>query len=575
MVVPKLSPELSIAKGIPLEEQPGIGPLTISGYLREVVRRHGPHEALVIHSGELRIAWTYDELLERALAVARSLIASGVGKNGRVAILMTNRPEFVAALFGTVLAGGVPVPLSTFSTGPELDQLLRASEVSVLLFEQLVVDKNFADLLIQLEPAIGTAAPSNLASAKYPYLKHLVRVGPLHPDGDAEGPRRDGAIESWQVFLQRGDAIAEAQVLARADAVTPGDIGGIFFSSGTTSTPKGIIHAQRAFAIQWWRWSWMMATTSRVRVWTGNGLFWSANAVMVLGIALSTGGAIVLQRYFDAEEALKLVEAEKVSFLQGRPHQWARLQAAPNWAATDLSTVKFITRGELIREHPTVDTDWEVPMAFGTTETMTLCTGFPADTPRNECLGSCGAPFPGNTLKIIDPLTAEVKPLREPGEMCIKGPTLMMGYIGKTPEACFDSEGFYRTGDGGWLDEQGRFFWEGRLTSMIKTGGANVSPEEVDEAIRRFPGIKRSQTVGLPDDLLGEMVVACVVPIEDIALSRDEITAFLKKHLASFKVPRRILFVRDEDIRFTGSGKIKLHELRSLAIQKLISETKI
>ena len=105
------------------------------------------------------------------------------------------------------------------------------------------------------------------------------------------------------------------------------------------------------------------------------------------------------------------------------------------------------------------------------------------------------------------------------GELCVKGPTLMMGYLGKTPEECFDEEGFYRTGDCGYLDAEGRFYWEGRLTEMIKTGGANVAPLEVDTVIARFPGVKRSQTVGVPDELLGEMVVSCVVPADGAVLS--------------------------------------------------------
>src|ERR1035438_7050363 len=112
---------LSIAHGLPLAQESGLRPLTIGGYLREVVRRHGPSEALVMRSGDLRTSWTYDQLLSHSLEVARALIGCGMGKEARVGILMTNRPEFLAALFGISLAGGVPVALSTFSTAPELD----------------------------------------------------------------------------------------------------------------------------------------------------------------------------------------------------------------------------------------------------------------------------------------------------------------------------------------------------------------------------------------------------------------------------------------------------------------------
>jgi fatty-acyl-CoA synthase len=549
----------SIAQGIPLAEQPGIGSLTIGGYLREVVARFGPSEAVVMRDRDTRISWSYDELLARSLEVARALIACGMGKDARVGILMTNRPEFLSTLFGISLAGGVPVALSTFSTAPELDYMLGASQISVLLFESQVLKTDFQAMMGTLEPGISRAAPGQLVSERFPFLQRLVAIG----------GEENGAVESWDSFLAHGAGIIEAQALARADSVVPSDIGGIFFSSGTTSQPKGIVHSQRAFAIQWWRWPWTFGMREPVRSWTGNGFFWSGNVSMVLGAALSTGGAVVLQRTFDADEALSLIEQEKLAFINGRPHQWARLQAAKGWASADLSSLKYIPRGEMIREHPTVDTRWDVPMAFGTTETMTVCTGFQAGTPDDVYLGSMGAPLPGNTVKMVDQDTGQAVPIGMIGEFCVKGPTLMSGYLGKAPEECFDSEGFYHTGDGGFIDDMGRFFWSGRLTDMIKTGGANVAPLEVDEVIVKFPGVKRTQTVGVPDKLLGEMVVSCIVPVDGAVLDETAIKAFVKREVASFKVPRRVLLFTDADYALTGNEKIKTSDLRTLAIARL------
>lgn len=560
---------LSVVHGTPLADEPGQGAHTIGGYLREIVARNGPREAVVARFGGTRLSWSYDELLARSLEVARALVAGGIGKDGRVGILMTNRPEFLASLFGIALAGGVPVALSTFSTPSELDYMLKASQLSLLLFERQVLKKDFHAMLVELEPAIAGTAPGALVSERYPFLRHLVSLGGVEGDDAPTEPVAGGAVEGWDAFLARGKGTPDAVVLARADAVHPTDTGGIFFSSGTTSLPKGIVHSQRAFAIQWWRWPRVFAMNEPVRSWTGNGFFWSGNVSMVVGAALSTGGAVVLQRYFDAEEALALIEQEKLSFINGRPHQWARLQAAKNWASADLSSLKYIPRGEMIWEHPTVDTDWHVPMSFGTTETMTICTSFTADTEQQYYEGSFGAPLPGNTLKIVDPLTGEVLPRGAVGEMCIKGPTLMSGYLGKAPEECFDPEGFYCTGDGGYVDAEGRFFWEGRLTDMIKTGGANVSPVEVDDVIARFPGVKRTQTVGVPDDLLGEMVVSCIVPVDGANLDEAEIIAFVKREIASFKVPRRVLFFTDSEYAITGSEKVKSSVVRELAAKRL------
>lgn len=563
---------LSLVAGPPLSDEAGQGAQTIAGYLREVASRHGAREAVVLRNRTHRLAWSYDELLARSLEVARALAASGVGKGSRVGILMTNRPEFLSALFGTALAGGVPVALSTFSTPGELDHLLKASEVSLLLFEQHVLKKDFLAMIEGLEPAVVQGQPGQLVSERYPYLRHLVSVEGVPGDADPLTSFEGGAVERWSTFLARASQVSEAAILARADGVHPADTGGIFFSSGTTSLPKGIVHAQRAFAIQWWRWPRVFAIREPVRSWTGNGFFWSGNISMVVGTAFSTGGAVILQRYFDAEEALFLIEAEKITFTSGRPHQWARFQAAPNWSSADLSSLKYVTRGEQIWEHPSVDADWDVPMSFGTTETMTICTSRVAGIGDEAYAGSMGEVLPGNTIKIVDPLTGAVLPLGEKGEMCIKGPTLMMGYLGKAPEECFDAQGFYCSGDGGRIDAQGRFFWEGRLTDMIKTGGANVAPIEVDEVVGRCPGVKRVQTVGVPDDLLGEMVVTAIVPLDGARLEEAAVMAFCKEHIASFKIPRRVLFFSDEEFAITGSEKVKPAVVRELVARRLEAE---
>lgn len=563
---------LSIVHGAPLEEEPEQGAQTIPGYLREVVARYGPREAVVLRNGEHRVSWSYDDLLVRSLEVARALAACGIGKGERVGILMTNRPEFLCGLFGIALAGGVPVALSTFSTAPELDHLLRASDISLLLFEARVLKKDFAAMLAELEPAIVAAAPGGLASARYPYLRHLVVLGGVPGGDEPVAVASGGAVEGWDAFLARGAVVPDDIVLSRADAVHPCDTGGVFFSSGTTSLPKGIVHAQRAFAIQWWRWPRLFAMPEPVRSWTGNGFFWSGNVSMVVGTAFSTGGAVILQRMFDADEALQLIEAERITFLSGRPHQWARLQASPGWAGADLSSLKYVTRGELVWQHPTVDTDWDVPMSFGCTETMTICTSFTVgEEPRVE--GSFGTPLPGNVLKIVEPISGRPVPVGAVGEMCIKGPTLMTGYLGKAPEQCFDAEGFYCSGDGGRVDAEGRFFWEGRLTDMIKTGGANVSPNEVDDVIARIPGVKRTQTVGVPDDLLGEIVVSCIVPLDGVEVRENDVIARCKAEIASFKVPRRVLFFSDADYAITGSEKVKSSQVRDLAAARLAGDT--
>jgi fatty-acyl-CoA synthase len=551
----------SIVSGIPLSEEPGLGVLTIPGYAREITSRFADREALVSGTDRDAAPWTYATLWERSLEVARALVAAGVEKNGRVGILMTNRPEFLAALFGTSLAGGVAALLDTFATQSELEHLIEASSISILLFERSVAGKDFAAMLGEADPAIPAAEPGRLLSTRFPYLRHLAMI-----DTEAEAAGK-GAIETWSRFLRHGDATPPVVVEKRAAGVTPADAAAIFFSSGTTGAPKGILHSQRAIAIQWWRMSRLMEVGGEIRGWTPNGFFWSGNLSVVIGTTFTGGGTIVLQAIFDAEETLELLQRERVTFGVAWPHQWAALEQAPNWSGADLGTLRYVNPA--YAPHPTRPKDWQPPAPFGASETLTFVTCFPASTPPEKVAGSFGEALPGNTLKIVDPLTGVAVPRGERGEICVKGPTLMLGYLGVPADETLDAEGFFHTGDGGYLDDEGRLFWEGRLSHIIKTGGANVSPPEVDAVLADCPAVKLVTTVGVPHETLGEMVVSCIVPHEGVGVAESEIRAFARERLASYKVPRRILFFDEDELAKTGSQKVKADALRELAVERL------
>ncbi|ORW95433.1 AMP-dependent synthetase [Mycobacterium sp. IEC1808] len=546
---PQAAHVLSIVSGPPLSDEPGLGSLTLPGFLHDVTRTYGPREALVWRTADSVTRWTYAELWDRAIEVARALRACGVGNGTRVGVLMTNRPEWLAAVFGTSLAGGIAVPLSTFSTPPELDHLIRASAIAVLLFERRVLTKDFAAVLAELDPAT------------YPYLRKLALVGDPAP-----------GIESWPEFLSSGHDEPRELVEATAAAVYPSDAAVLFFSSGSTSKPKGILGAHRGVCIQLWRFRRMygFSPDDHIRGWTANGFFWSGNFTMVLGSTLASGGALVLQSTFDAAEALELMQAERVNFPFAWPHQWAQLEGAPNWSTVDLSSVRFADFKTPIAHHPTVSGEWREPgHAYGNTETFTITTGYPANTPPEVHAESFGVALPGVTLKIADPLTGGTVPRGQAGEICVKGPTLMLGYLGTPLDETLDSEGFFPTGDGGYLDDEGRLYWQGRLTDIIKTGGANVSPREVDEALMAQPGVKVAQTVGVPHHTLGEVVVACIVPHDGVIIDTAALLACIRQRLASYKVPRHVLFFREDEVAVTGNAKIKAGELRELAVKRL------
>ncbi|WP_317928894.1 class I adenylate-forming enzyme family protein [Halioxenophilus sp. WMMB6] len=552
---------LAISRGIPLAEETFVGSLTLAGYIREICQAFGEREAAVMHLPESIERWSYNDLWQQALAVAKSLVALGIGKGTRVGIIATNRLEFLSCTFGTALAGGIATTISTFFTASELDAVLETAGCSVLLLERHVLKKDFAAMILELEPQLASCQPGHLRSTRYPFL-HTVAV--------VDTNQGLGAIEGWDAFLARGANTNEEQVAARADSVLPSDPGVLFFSSGSTGKAKGILSANRSVCLQLWRWKEWYDIQEPPRTWSANGFFFSGNFCMTLGSALSSGGTIVLQRFFDAEAALTLMDEEKATMLLAWPHQWAQLVGASNFQSVDLSSMVYIDRDSPIAQHPTINTDWLEPKhAYGSTETFTLISVYKANTPKDVTHNSHGLPSAGAILKIVDPFTGATLKQGERGEIAVKGPTLMLGYLGTPLAESLDDEGFFRTNDGGYIDEHGRLFWQGRLNDIIKTGGANVSPLEIDEVIRACPGVKISQTVGTPDELLGELVVSCIVLHAGASATDEEIRNFAKQKLASFKVPRRVLFFAEDELQTTGSAKIKTADLRKLASERL------
>jgi acyl-CoA synthetase (AMP-forming)/AMP-acid ligase II len=329
----------------------------------------------------------------------------------------------------------------------------------------------------------------------------------------------------------------------------------------------------RAATIQFWRWRRFLGLDADVRTWAANGFFWSGNFAMALGATFAAGGCLVLQRYFAPDEALRLMQAERVSMPLAWPHQWARLAEDDAWHDVDLSALRYVGETSPLRTHPTVRATWQEPVAaYGNTETLTINTAYPSGTPTAEMAGNHGPPLAGNTIRIVDPLTGHVLGRGEVGEIVVKGPTLMLGYLRVAAEEVFDAEGFFHTGDGGFIDAQGRLHWQGRLNDIIKTGGANVSPLEIDAVLAQCPGVKVAATVGVPHDTLGEMVVACIVTEAGATLDESILRAFVAERLSSYKVPRRVIFLAESELSLTGSNKVRTAALRELAAGRLAAE---
>jgi fatty-acyl-CoA synthase len=528
-----------------------VGALTLGGFLAEVCAAHTEREALVFDDLLLdgaTVRWTYGDLDREARSIAAGLIARGVGHSTRVGVLMGNRPEAIASIFGIALAGGVAVPLSTFSTTHELRVLLTRSAVAGVLTQTRLLDVHLADNLAAM-----------VADDELPFLAWSAVVGE----------------PSWSRMLDDGIAHTPA-VAPRTATISPGDPGLIQFSSGTTSTPKGMLHLHRAPTLQFWLQADIFRRTPASRVWAPLPIFWTAGFTTAMGATLAGGGCFVLQETFEAGEALRLLARERVTEPYTLPHQARALSEHPDWPATDLSSLREVFGKSVFTRHPSVegDTSWTMPAGYGMSETCAIVATHRWDTTRDEMKASTGRLLPGVRLRVVDPESGAILAPGQDGELALAGPTLMDRYVGTTREECLDADGFFHTGDIGSVDSDGAVHWTGRRTEMIKTAGANVSPAELEVELRACPAVRRARVIGLPDERLGEVVTLCVEPADGVDTSEDDLKAFLAERVATYKVPRIVLFFASGELPTTGSdAKVRDDELIAMATSRLNATT--
>ncbi|MFV2174061.1 class I adenylate-forming enzyme family protein [Actinomadura sp. LOL_016] len=554
--------------GPPLHEAAGIGDLTLGGILTGICARIPDHEALVFDDPLLdgtTVRWTYEDLGRQARRVARALVASGIGKGARVAVLMGNRPEAVAALFGAALAGAVAVPLSTFSPKPELSYLLAHADPSVLLLQTAMGARRFAADIAELCPA--AAASGFIGDPAYPYLRHAAALGP---------PENTCGLQPWERFLQRGDGVDDALLDAVAAQVHSSDPALIVYSSGTTDRPKGVLHNHRAVALQCWTQAGLFGRDESTRLWCALPLFWTAGLNAAMGATLAAGGTWVMQEMFDPGQALALMERERVTEPHTLPHQARALEEHPDWPSTDLSSCTKVFGKSVFTRHPSVtaataDTNWNMPVGYGTSETCSFFTGHPSTTRRDVLReGGFGRLLAGNELRVLDPETGQVLGPGREGELAVRGPTLMEHYVKRGRADCFDADGFYRTGDLGSYDEDGNVHFGGRRTEVVRTGGALVSPAEIEIQLQAYAPVRLARAVGLPDARREELVVLCVELKKGATATEEGVRSFLRERLASYKVPKRVLFFDQGEVPMNRSGmKVANRELLALVRERL------
>ena len=527
---------------------------TVPALVEDGARRHGAHEALV--DGDLRLG--YARLADAVDEYARAYVAAGVGAGERVALWAPNCAEWMLGALGALRAGAVLVPMNTRFKGAEAAYILRASGASTL---------------VTVRGFLGVDYPALLDGED---VGSLARIVSLRDEGAVSGASAAGVgIAGLGEFLAGASGTDPALSAARARAVEPEDMSDIIFTSGTTGHPKGAAttHAQslRTFGT----WAAITGLRRDDRYLIVNPFFHTFGYKAGILACLMAGATVVPEPVFDVTAVMDHIARERITVLPGPPTLYQSLLAAPDRAAHDLSSLRLGVTGAAVVPVELVHAMRDelgfstVLTAYGLTEscgTVTMCR---RDDPAEVIAATSGRAIPGLEVRAV--VDGHPVAVGEPGEIVVRGYTVMAGYWGDpgaTAEAV-DAEGWLHTGDVGTLDAAGNVTITDRLKDMFVVGGFNAYPAEIEAILRQHQEVDQVAVVGVPDQRMGEVGCAYVVPVpghpaRSDAAAADALGASIldwsRRAMANYKVPRAVVIV--DVLPVNASGKVLKRTLR-------------
>ena len=494
---------------------------------------------------------TFAQLAVAVDALAASLLRHGIRKGDKVAILMGNRVEWVVADFAICAIGAVMVGVNTWVTARELAYVLGHSEACLLVTTGRFLKQDYRQMLAEIR-----STPEAL-----PALKHLLIVGDANKVSANEGE------SSWADWMQAPTAAELSAVALAKSEVLPADVAYILYTSGSTANPKGVVLQHYALIENMWQIGQRQHVSEHDRLWLAVSLFWGLGCENALFNLFTHGGCIVLQEHFDPVQAFHLIETERCSLFYGTPNMAEALLNHPEFNADRFKTLRGgATIGTPLQIQRLVDVGLrDICNIYGLTETYGNCSVTDAHEPLALRLSSVGRPLEGVEARIVNPATELLCPVGEVGEIRVKG-YVMREYLNdpeRTREA-FDAAGFFKTGDLGTVNETGHIFFKGRIKEMIKSGGMNVSPVEVEEVLMRRPEVLAAYCVPLMNDDLDELFGAILVPRGEQTIDLDIIRAHCQKELSRYKRPHSLKVLQESELPLTNTGKVKKNEMQAL-----------
>lgn len=523
---------------------------TFGGLIREIAR-NSPDSPAILYRDQ---CITFAELDRWVDDVARGLLALGVSHGDMVAVWAGNRPDWLAVALGAARIGAPVAPLNTWYRPDEVRYQLGHADVRVLFVASGLRNRDFLGDIASVVPEILRPEP-DLSAPEFPHLKHIVEL---------DSPITHPGTLGLDHVVELGQSSTSEDELRRAEErTTEDDLLFILYTSGSTAKPKGVqlhhgLAIENAFNI-----GERQRLDDTDRVWLGTPLFYAFASVNAVPVAWTHAAALVLQEAFEAGEALATIERHRATAYYGLGNITRALVEHEQFSTADVSSLeKGVVGFSAAEKQLTIDTLGvrRVCSMYGMSEAYGHCAVTDADDDLDVKLHTQGLPLPGWTLKVLDQESGVVLPAGQVGELRVRG-FVTSGYY-KDPEltrATFDEDGFFKTGDLAQIDEDGRLRFHSRIKEVIKSGGINISPLEVEGLLESHPAVRQAHVVGVPDAERGEIVVAFVEaapPADDEALKRHVAAA-----AASFKVPRHIFMRRDDEFPRVATGKVPKYEL--------------
>jgi acyl-CoA synthetase (AMP-forming)/AMP-acid ligase II len=495
-------------------------------------------QALVSDGGAI----TWAELDEASRALAARLLRAGVNKGDRVGLLMPNGIDWAAAALAAMRVGAVLVPLSTLLRPPELLAQLRLASVSHLLAVRAYRGRAYLDEMRSFAPALLEGIGGGGRDAAAPSLRAIWAWGEL-PDASVE----------------------RSHVEALEGVVRPADDMVILFTSGSRGAPKGVIHthgsALRAAAASLEA----RCVGEGERLYIPMPFFWTGGFSSGLLTVLVAGATLLTESTPEPGSTIRFLERERVTLFRGWPDQAARIAAHPGFVAADLSSLRPASLAAVLPPEQRPRPEARANL-FGMTELGGPYCGARLDVDLPPAAhGSCGRPFAGVEVRIVDPESGAPVAAGVQGEIQIRGPNVMRGICGRVRSEVFTADGYYATGDLGKLDAEGYLWYAGRRDDMFKVKGATVYPAEVESGLRSIPGVSQAFVTDVSAGGEAKEVAALIVSRAD----PESLAGAARERLSSFKVPTLWLVVPDpEAVPMSATGKVDKSALQQMLLSR-------